>query len=158
MKSTPAISRVLRWIHTFKFLDVVSFVRLLLREHKLFALRRLKHFHHVKLFPNPFSLCIGQADHERTALIRFVSFIQSDARSRVGFVFPVVQSIQSGEQVTVKPHVRGRREIDGLELRRRLVLVVLFRWFPVGDRVHHFEGGCCAEQNEEVWGKNEANA
>jgi hypothetical protein len=42
--------------------------------------------------------------------------------------------------VTVKPHVRGRREIDGLELRRRrLVLVVLFRWFPVGDRVHHLK-------------------
>jgi KaiC/GvpD/RAD55 family RecA-like ATPase len=56
--------------------------------------------------------------------------------------------------VTVKPHVRGRREIDGLELRRRrLVLVVLFRWFPVGDRVHHFEGGCCAEQSKKKFGE-----
>jgi hypothetical protein len=37
--------------------------------------------------------------------------------------------------------------------RRRLVLVVLFRWFPVGDRVHHFEGGCCAEQNKKKFGE-----
>tara|TARA_B100000482_G_scaffold71946_1_gene50716 strand:- start:243 stop:455 length:213 start_codon:yes stop_codon:yes gene_type:complete len=41
--------------------------------------------------------------------------------------------------VTVKPHVRGRREIDGIELRRHLVSVVLRAWFPVGDRVHHLK-------------------
>jgi hypothetical protein len=41
--------------------------------------------------------------------------------------------------VTVKPHVRGRREVDGIELRRHLVSAVLRAWFPVGDRVHHLK-------------------
>ena len=39
--------------------------------------------------------------------------------------------------MTVQPHVRGRREVDGIESRRHLVVVVLRAWFPVGDRVHH---------------------
>ena len=39
--------------------------------------------------------------------------------------------------MTVKSHVRGRWEVDGIELRRHLVSVVLRAWFPVGDRVHH---------------------
>ena len=41
--------------------------------------------------------------------------------------------------MTVKPHVRGRREIDGIELRRHLVSVLLRAWFPVGDRVRHLK-------------------